>query len=416
MIAVKVASAALGLTIGVLAAVPASAWDRKDASVTILQTLPALVDINNALTALKSSAEGITVGLPAIPGRAADNNIYVVTSGVNNGVTPIPPDSPANLFVIRPDGTFLRGGVPCVPGPATPCSLHIGNSSAFALGLRFNPVTGRLWVLDAGVPKILDLDPITGATSTFPIIFQDNATLNALTFDGDGNGYVSDSANGRIYRITRGGEAATIWSSGGGGGDPLLLPAPGLSPPVGVNGIEFNPPQCRPAVLPCELFAANTANRTILRIIADANGNAFPATVFVNGINGPDGVAIDSTTIPANIWVASNQSDEIVVIQSGGATPGRVIAKLGDFDGLEVFGPGGAQRRVREFLFPASLAFSNLPVPPGGQRMLYVTNLASPNMRAIDSPWAALVTDYTVSQLPVPMIPPTGCFTGPGNC
>ena len=408
---VKVASAALGLIIGVLAAVPASAWDRKDAGVGMLATMPPLVDNTGGLTTYRSAAEGITVGLPAIPGRAADNNIYVVTSGVNNGVTPIPPDSPANLFVIRPDGTFLRGGVPCVPGPATPCSLHIGNSSAFALGLRFNPVTGRLWVLDAGVPKILDLDPITGATSTFPIIFQDNATLNALTFDGDGNGYVSDSANGRIYRVTPRGEAATIWSS-----DPQLLPAPGLSPPVGVNGIEFNPPECRPAVAPCAMFAANTANRTILRILPNNDGTAGPATVFVNGINGPDGVAIDSTTIPANIWVASNQSDEIVVIQSGGATPGRVIAKLGDFDGLEVFGPGGAQRRVREFLFPASLAFSNLPVPPGGQRMLYVTNLASPNMRAIDSPWAALVTDYTVSQLPVPMIPPTGCFTGPGNC
>jgi sugar lactone lactonase YvrE len=353
----------------------------------------------NAPTALKSSAEGITVGLPAIPGRAADNNIYVVSSGVNNGVTPIPPNSPANLFVYRPNGTLLR-------------QIHIGNSSAFALGLRFNPVTGRLWVLDAGEPKILDLDPTTGAASTFPINFQADAALNALTFDADGNGYVSDSANGRIYRVTPRGEAATIWSS-----DPQLLPAPGLSPPVGVNGIEFNPPECRPAVAPCEMFAANTANRTILRILPNNDGTAGPATVFVNGINAPDGIAIDSTTNPANIWVASNQSDELVVIQSGGATPGRVIAKLGDFDGIETFVVGPpAQRRPIGFLFPASLAFSNLPVPPGGQRMLYVTNLASPNMRAIDSPWTTLVTDYTVSQLPVPVIPPTGCFTGPGNC
>src|SRR6516165_5510395 len=102
----------------------------------------------------------------------------------------------------------------------------------------------------------------------------------------------------------------------------------------------------------------------------DMNGNALPATVFVNGINGPDGIAIDSTT--GNIWVASGQSDEILVIQPRSAAPpntqvGKVIAKLGDFNGLEAFAPG--QNRAREFLFPASLAFSNLPPVGPAQRI-----------------------------------------------
>jgi hypothetical protein len=141
------------------------------------------------------------------------------------------------------------------------------------------------------------------------------------------------------------------------------------------------------------------------------NGNALPATVFVNGINGPDGIAIDSTT--GNIWVASGQSDEIVVIQPRSAAPpntqvGKVIAKLGDFNGLEAFAPG--QNRAREFLFPASLAFSNLPPVGPAQRMLYVSNLASPNADSIDTAWTTQVTDYTVAQLPVPTIPSTCLF------
>ena len=38
-----------------------------------------------------------------------------------------------------------------------------------------------------------------------------------------------------------------------------------------------------------------------------------------------------------NLWVAANQADEIVVLD----TTGKVIAKLGDFDGLD---QGGAAR------------------------------------------------------------------------
>jgi hypothetical protein len=90
--------------------------------------------------------------------------------------------------------------------------------------------------------------------------------ISALTFDGAGNGYVSDSTNGRIYRVTPNGDAATIWSSGGFMGDPLLRPA-AVVPPFGANGIEFQPPGCTPGVLPCALYVANTANRQILEIL-----------------------------------------------------------------------------------------------------------------------------------------------------
>ena len=359
----KVAAAALGLVIGVLAAAPASAWNR--GNVQVLTVLPDLIN----QPGVKSSVEGITVGLPP------DNNIYAASSGVN---AETPPTDPANLFVIAPDGTLVR-------------QISIGNASPFVNGLRFNPATGALWVLDAGNGQVLNVDPTTGASSFLAdsTLFPAGTTLNALTFDAAGNGYVTDSINGAIYKIPSGGGSVVTWSS-----DPLLKPAPPLkpdgdiTPPFGANGIEFNPPGCNPTP-PCRLFVANTANRQILEILPDMNGNAGPARVFINGINGPDGIAIRDD----RIFVCAGQEDEIVVIEAIGPTPGTVIAKLGDFDGIDGTG------RVLGFLFPASLAFSN------DKNTLYVSNLASPNQRAIDSAWASEVVDYTVSKLSA-MLPP----------
>ena len=77
--------------------------------------------------------------------------------------------------------------------------------------------------------------------------------------------------------------------------------------------------------------------------------------IFVNSINGADGLIIDKDD---NLWVAANQANEIVVVDK----TGRAIAKLGDFDGLDRRGaPKG-------FLFPASLARHD--------GWIYVTNLA----------------------------------------
>jgi sugar lactone lactonase YvrE len=108
-------------------------------------------------------------------------------------------------------------------------------------------------------------------------------------------------------------------------------------------------------------------------------------SIFITGINAPDGIMVDPND---NIWICANQEDEIVVINN----TGKVIAKLGDFEGID---PKGI---VRGLLFPASLVFS-----PDGQ-WLYVTNLtlnlpfagAEP---AIDSAWTLEVQGYTVSRL-----------------
>ena len=339
------AAVAVGLTIGALAAVPAHAWKRGE--VDVLTVLP------DVTPGVKSSVEGLTVG--------PDGNIYVPTFGFN---TTGALTGPAVLFVISPSGNVIR-------------KVTIANSSPHMLGLRFNPVNHHLIVLDFGAGKVLDVNPENGLNTTLagPIA---NSGLNALDFDTQGNAYVSDSFNGTIWKVPMTGGAIN-WKT-----DPLLSPGTGLTPPFGANGVEFSNDRKT-------MFVANTAFHQIIQIPVNPNGSAGTATIFITGINAPDGIMIDRRD---NIWICSNQEDEIVVIDK----TGKVIAKLGDFRGIDQNGI------VQGFLFPASLAFSN------DGSILYVSNLTlylpyAGAKLAIDSTWTLRVSGYTVSSLPA-VIPP----------
>ena len=165
---------------------------------------------------------------------------------------------------------------------------------------------------------------------------------------------------------------------------PAVGPGMGLTPPFGANGVEFNNDRTI-------LFVADTAYHQIIQIPVNPDGTAGTASIFVTGINAPDGIMLDRHD---NIWICSNQEDEIVVIDK----TGKVIAKLGDFRGIDEDGI------VRGFLFPASLAFSK------DGSTLYVSNLTlflpyAGAQAAIDSAWTLQVQGYTVSQLPA-KIPP----------
>jgi sugar lactone lactonase YvrE len=346
MKAFKIGAAALGLMIGVFAAVPADAWKRGD--VDVLAVLP------DVTPGVQSSVEGLTVG--------PDGNIYVPTFGFNTAGSL---SGNAVLIVLRPDGSLVR-------------KVPISGSSPHMLGLGFNPVNNFLLVIDFGAGTVLNVNPSSGASTLFmgPIA---GAGLNALTFDRQGNVYVSDSFNGVIWKTGPTGGAATAWSS-----DPLLQPGTGLTPPFGANGIEFN----NAGTI---MYVANTAFHQIIQIPVNPSGTAGTASVFITGINAPDGIAIDRDD---NLWVCANQEDEIVVLDK----TGKVIAKLGDFRGIDNKGI------ARGLLFPASLAFSR------DRATLYVSNLTlflpyAGARAAIDSPWTLQVKGYTVSRLPA-KIPP----------
>jgi sugar lactone lactonase YvrE len=188
--------------------------------------------------------------------------------------------------------------------------------------------------------------------------------------------YVSDSRNGGIWvkDLSATGTQATPWIMPGTDPNSLLAPPQPLPFPqklfpncCGANGLAFSNGGTR-------MFVANTGWRNIIQIPVTGSppvsGMPF---ILATGINGPDGIAVDHLN---RIWVAANQSDEIVIIDGAGfstnppatTTPGRVIDKMGDFNGFT--GPVGARTGWVGLLFPASVAFSN-----DGQT-LYVSNPA----------------------------------------
>ncbi|MBO0757994.1 MAG: SMP-30/gluconolactonase/LRE family protein, partial [Bradyrhizobiaceae bacterium] len=153
----------------------------------------------------------------------------------------------------------------------------------------------------------------------------------------------------------------------------------------GANGIEFN----NEGTL---MYVANTAFHQIIQIPVEAGGSAGKASIFITGINAPDGIAIDRKD---NLWVCANQEDKITVIDP----TGKVIAKLGDFNGIQ----NGV---VNGLLFPASPSFSN------DGRTLYVSNLTlflpfAGAQAAVDSAWTLQARRYTVEQIRA-QIPPLG--------
>ena len=287
----------------------------------------------------------------------ADGNVYVVTVGANK-----PDTSPGSLFVFDPNGKLLR-------------TVHTEGTSPWLLDLRFQPNTGKLLVVDYKNPKVFTVDPKTGATSLFMTVTGEHPGLDGLTYDGDGNVYVTDAHQGIIWRVGKEGGAATAWVT-----SPLLKPTR-PPPAIGANGLAFNKDHTA-------LFVANTAQDTIIKI--PVSGSPLePGTpeVFVNRAGGgPDGIIIDEHD---NLWIACNQSDEVMVLEP---KQGRVIAKLGGFGGIDKDGaPIG-------FLWSNSLVFH-------GDDVL-VTNLSidisaamGPSMRTVDGPWAAQVKLHTVSKI-----------------
>jgi DNA-binding beta-propeller fold protein YncE len=248
--------------------------------------------------------------------------------------------------------------------------LNVANSSPALLGLAFHPKTHHLLVIDFGAQQVLTVNPFTGESSVFTTIPGGAAAgPNALAFDADGNVYISDSFQGIIWRTGPNGGTPTAWVTS------PLLSTTGV-PGFGANGLAFNRDESA-------MFVANTGDDAIVRIAVVAGAPGTPA-VLVHGINGADGLMIDRHD---NIWVAANQSDEIVVIDP----TGRPLAKLGDFDGI------GRRGTPRGLLFPASLVRTH--------GFVYITNL-SLDLRAVGGPQTlnsqpgAEVTTYTIARLP----------------
>ncbi len=294
-----------------------------------------------------------------------NGNVYVVTVAANK-----PDASGGTLLVFDRNGKHLR-------------TVTIAGSTPWLLDLRFHPRSGQLLVVDYKAAKVLSVNPSTGDSSVFMTVSGDNPGLDGLTIDEAGNVYVTDAHEGIIWKVGQNGGAGRAWVK-----SPLLKPDR-PPPPIGANGLAFNNKQTA-------LFVANTANDTIVKI--PVSGSSLePGTpeVFVNRAGGgPDGLIIDEDD---NLWVACNQSNEVMVIEP---EQGRVIAKLGDFGGIDGDGaPIG-------FLWSNSLVFLGDDVLVTNLS-LDVGSVTSRNLRTIDGPWAAAVKLHTVSKIKkrIPNVP-----------
>jgi sugar lactone lactonase YvrE len=335
------------LTLLVLLALPlaAPAWER--GTVERFATLPAG----------EAHPEGICVD--------REGNVYVVTVEA-----PKPDRSNGTLIVFDSKGKHLR-------------TVRIADSSTMLLDLRFHPKTGKLLVIDYGAAKVLTVDHKTGASSVFMTVKGKNPGLDGMCFDNAGNVYVTDAHQGIIWKVGQDGGEATAWV------ESQLLKPNRPPPDIGANGLWFNNKQTA-------LFVANTAQDTIVKIpVSGESLEPGKPEVFVNRVGGgPDGLIIDEND---NLWIACNQSNEIIVLEP---TKGRVIAKLGDFGGIDKDGaPIG-------FLWSNSLVFH-------GDDVL-VTNLSldvgaftSESLRTVDGPWADQVKLHTVSKIKkhIPSVP-----------
>ncbi len=270
-----------------------------------------------------------------------------------------------STFTFSPDKSFIvklsQGGHEL---------QRTGDLGVPLLGLAFN-ADGDLFAADFGNGKILkiadgDLSnaPVDYATlpccdyfPEFPPPFpKGTASPNALVSDTDGSLLVSDSFQGKIFRVEAGG--CSDFSCISTVAKDKKLATAGF-PPFGANGL---------ALRGGALYVANTGNDTILRLPL-SGGTATSVDDWAQSINGADGVAFDQS---GRLWVCANQADELVVLEEIDTTAnsipvkvGKVLFKVGDFEG--VVGRPGAQR-PKGFLFPASLVIVGHKV--------FVTNLA----------------------------------------
>ena len=158
-----------------------------------------------------------------------------------------------------------------------------------------------------------------------------------MTFSRNGSLYISDSFQGAIFRIDKVATCAKPCVVATVAHDPLLATA-GF-PPFGANGLALNADETA-------LFIANTGDNRVLKM--DLANKSI--SVFSESLHGADGITFDDS---GRLWVAANQGDQIVALSE----TGRVIAKLGEFQGINRDGtPNG-------LLFPASpvIVASQLP-------------------------------------------------------
>ena len=230
--------------------------------------------------------------------------------------------------------------------------LNMGASKVQRIAADFDsstPVEDVADVPKIGPPGDRSVGNPDGSSDTLKFGSNSFPAPNAMVFDPAGNMLFSDSFQGAIFRIANAAGCAVPCPVTTVSHDPLLATA-GF-PPFGANGLALSSDLST-------LYIANTGDNRVLSMdLASAK-----VKVFAESVHGADGLLFDGHGL---LWVAANQADQLVALNS----KGKAQAKVGFFKGLRRDGsPAG-------LLFPASMVIFD--------GTMYITNLALPLTDAV---------------------------------
>jgi sugar lactone lactonase YvrE len=283
-------------------------------------------------------------------------DLQTVAGGVCRRPEGIALDPEGNLYLASNSDAATTVGHVCVLDPRGNLIDIIDVPSV--TGVSAIGLVGELWGGDYlfvcdydNVPphgRVLTINPRTHEVTTH---FSGLAFPNGFPEDQRGNFYVADSLLGRIYKFTSEPDSDTVWFEDSA----LLSTNPNQN--VGANDLAFD-------VDENFLYVTNAGNRQVLRIPLSRDGApAGPIQVFADGptldqqlglpnptaLYSADGLQFD---MKGNLYVMSNQTDEI-----------------------EVFSPGGALTKRYSATGANAMSFNASPIFKGSQ--MYITNMSA---------------------------------------
>jgi hypothetical protein len=265
----------------------------------------------------------------APPNAAVENSSPAPRSAPSSAMTTViaafdPAAGELPEGVTTKDGFAYVGFAPL--GEVARVDLRTGRSTHFAkvpkpvpgkgfmTGLAFGEdgfLYAALVSFDSTVQPGIYRIPATGGPGT---LFAKDAKMvfpNGLAVGRAGSLFVTDSAAGSVYKVTRSGVVSTWASSPLLAGDPTACGGSGNPFPIGANGIVEHDGA---------FFVTNTDKGSIVRLEIRPDGTAGVPEVAAGpdcgGLAGADGVTLDSR---GGLVVAVNRQNKVVRMARAGA-------------------------------------------------------------------------------------------------